>query len=241
MSVLPDALLGRAGAPALPGSGSARQLRVMAVLNTIFNVMALNGVLVIACLPIITAPAALQSAMVALDGWRSDGDDRVVRQFIVALRACRFGRTTVTVGLPLVAAALAAEEVIYFSRAANAGNAVGFGLGVAGLLLALSSIGYLLMLGARQPDLPPTDAWFVAISLVARNLLVASPLLAGIGAVGLLVLTRDPPLAVVGIPVGLLALVRQAGLRGLERMPELIALDAETDSHTDPGDREVER
>jgi hypothetical protein len=92
---------------------------VLAVLAAIFNVMALNGVLVIACLPILTAPAALRAAMVATDGWRSEGDDRVVRQFIASLRAGRFWRTTLTVGAPLVAATLAAEGVIYFSRAAD--------------------------------------------------------------------------------------------------------------------------
>lgn len=234
MSVLSDSALSRPDATVPAGSGSARQLRVMAVLSAIFNVMALNGVLVIACLPIVTAPAALRAAMVAIDSWRGDGDDRVVRNFLVALRAPHFWRTTLTLGAPLVAAVLAAEEVIYFSRAANAGNAVGLGLGFAGLLLALSSIGYLLTLGARQPDLSATDSWFVAVSLVARNLLVASPLLAGVMVAALLVLTRDPSLAVVGIPVGLLALVHRTALRPVEQVLELIEAEA-------PEDREVER
>jgi hypothetical protein len=215
------------------GEGSARQLQVMAVLTTIFNVMALNGVLVIASLPLITAPAALQSAMAALDTWRERDDDRVVRHFIAALRGLRFWRTTVTVGGPLVAAALAVEEVIYFSRAANAGNGIGIGLGIAGLLLALASVGYLLLLGVRQPGLSVTDAWFVAVCLVARNLLVASPLLAGELVLGTLVLLRDPSLAVIGVPLGVLALVRVTALAGLRRMPELDVQNAE--------DREVQQ
>jgi hypothetical protein len=239
MSVFSESVLGRSGAAAADappaGAGSPRQLRVTAVLNAIFNMMALNGVLVIACLPILTAPVALRAAMVAIDCWRSEGDDRVVRQFIAALRAGRFWRTILTVGAPLVAAVLAAEEVIYFSRAANAGNAVGLGLGFAGLLLALSSTGYLLALGARQPDLPATDSWFVAVSLVARNLLVASPLLAGAAVAALLVLTRDPSLAVIGIPVGLLALVHRIAMPPVEQVLELIEAD-ET-----PEDREVEQ
>lgn len=235
MSVFSGSVLSSPETTPQTGAGSPRQLRVMAVLSAIFNVFALNGVLVIACLPVITAPLALQAAMVAVDGWRGEGDDRVVRRFIVALRALRFWRTTFTIGAPLVAAALAAEEVIYFSRAANAGNAVGLGLGFAGLLLALPSAGYLLTLGVRQPDLPPTDSWFVAISLVARNLLVASPLLAGELVAALLVLTRDPSLAVIGIPVGLLALVHRTALRPVEQVIELI------EAEEAPEDREVER
>ena len=236
MSIVSDTVLRRPDAQPQAGAGSPRQLRVMAVLTAIFNVMALNGALVIACLPIITAPVALQAAMIAVDRWRSEGDERVVRNFIAALRSLRLGRTTLTVAVPLVAAALAAEEVIYFSRAANAGNAVGLGLALAGLLLALSSTGYLLSLGARQPDWPATDLWFVAVSLVARNLLVASPLLAGESVAGLLLLTRDPSLAVIGIPVLLLALIHRTASRPLAAVLALIESDVET-----PEDREVER
>jgi hypothetical protein len=235
MSFFSDSVLAGERSRSVTAEASPRQLRVMTVLTTIFNVMALNGVLVIACLPIVTIPAALRAAMVALDGWRSEGDDRVVRSFVLALRSGRFRHTTLVLGVPLVAAVLAAEEVIYFSRAANAGNAVGIGLGITGLLLALSSIGYLLVLEARQPDLPVTDLWFLAVALVARNLLVASPLLAGELVAGLLVLTRDPSLAVIGIPVLLLLLVQRTALRPVVCIGELIELD------TEPlDDREVE-
>ena len=235
MSFSPFTLSRPAATARRQGEGSPQQLRVMAVLTAIFNAMALNGVLVIACLPIITAPAALQSAMVAIDGWRSGGDDRVVRQFIFAMRSGRFWRTTLTVGVPLLAAALAVEEVHFFSRAATAGNAVGLGLGFAGLLLALASTGYVLVLGARQPDLPPTDLWFLAVALVARNLLVASPLLAGEFVGASLLLLRDPSLVVIAVPVGLLALVGSTASRGIERARDLIAVqDVES-----PDDREV--
>lgn len=230
-TALDSAAPGRDAASAAAGP---RQLRVMAALATLFNVMALNGVLVLACLPVITAPAALQAAMVAVDGWRRDGDDRVVRHFLLALRRGRFWRTTLATGVPLVAAALAAEEIIYFSRAATTGNAIGIGLGFAGLLLALASCGYVLVLAARQPGLPPTDLWFLAVSLVARNLLVASPLLAGELLAGCLVLLRDPSLAVIGIPVGLLVLVRRTAQRGIERAGGPLELDLQP-----PDDREV--
>jgi hypothetical protein len=241
MSFFSPTALGRAGSAtrrpqATAADASPRQLQVIAVLTRIFNVMALNGVLVIACLPIITAPMALQAATVALERWRNDGDDRVVRQFIFALRTRRFWRTTVTVGVPLLAAALGGTEVLFFSRAANAGNAVGIGLGFTGLLLALSSSGYVLVLGARQPDLPSTDVWFLTVALVARNLLVASPLLAGESIVGSLLLLRDPALVVLGIPLGVLALIARTAGHGIEHAGDLITFETETDE-----DREVEQ
>jgi hypothetical protein len=241
MSFFSPAALGRPKAAArkpgaAPEEASAGKPQVMAVLTAIFNVMALNGVLVISCLPLITAPAALQAATVAIDRWQNEGDDRVVRQFILALRSRRFWHTTLTVGVPLVAAALAATEVLFFSRAATAGNGVGVGLGIAGLLLALSSSGFVLALGAQQPDLPSTDAWFLAVSLVARNLLVASPLLAGELIAGSLLLLRDPALAVIGAPVGVLALASRTARRGIERAQDLIDFDIET-----LDDREVDQ
>ena len=64
------------------------------------------------------------------------------------------------------------------------------------------------------------------------------------GLAGLLVLSRDPSLAVIGLHVGLLALVRQTALRGLVRAGDLIDLDAGDLTGTSvetPDDREVER
>jgi hypothetical protein len=213
------------------GTGTPRQLRVMAVLTAIFNVMALNGVLVIACLPVITAPAALQSATVALERWRGDGDDRVVRQFIAAMRARRLARATVTIGAPMLAAVLAVEELLFFARTGSATGALGIGLGLCGLLVALSGCAYALMLGAREPGLAPTDVWYLSVLLVIRNILRATPLLAlSVGTVALVAL-RDPSLTVVGLPLALLALVRLIAGPSVER---LLAQITELESRNDP-------
>ena len=106
--------------------------------------------LLVACLPVVTVPMALQAATVALERWRVSGEDRVVQEFLAALRSRPPLRTTVTVGTPLAVAVIAAEEVHFFSRGGSPGDWVSLGFGVAALLVALASIGYVLVLGARR-------------------------------------------------------------------------------------------
>ena len=77
----------------------------MAALATLFNVLALNLVLLIAVAAgHHAAPAAVNAASVALDRWRGEGEDRVVREFLLALRSRPPLRTTLLVGVPLAAA-----------------------------------------------------------------------------------------------------------------------------------------
>jgi hypothetical protein len=73
----------------------------MAALATLFNFLALNLALLIASLPIVTLPAAVSAATVALDRWRGEGEDRVIREFISALRSRPFLPTTAAAGVPL--------------------------------------------------------------------------------------------------------------------------------------------
>jgi uncharacterized membrane protein YccF (DUF307 family) len=190
------------GAPADP------RLRVMAVLSAIFNCLALNLALLVACLPIVTIPAALQAAIVALDRWRGEGEDRVVREYVAALRSRPFLHTSLAAGGPLAAAALALEEVHFFSRGGSAVNWVCLGLGVDALLLSLASFGYVLVLGARQTDLSVTDLWYWSVSLAVRNLFWTSPLLAAEFAAVVFLLLADPALALIGLPLALASLVR---------------------------------
>src|ERR1700761_4506442 len=90
--------------------------RIMAALATLFNVLALNLVLLVASLPVVTLPAAVSAASVALDRWRRDGEARVVREFILAPGSPPPLRTTVTTGVPLAAAALGLAEIHHFAR-----------------------------------------------------------------------------------------------------------------------------
>jgi hypothetical protein len=183
-------------------------MQVMAVLSAIFNCLALNLALLVACVPIVTAPVALQAGIVALDRWRNDGEDRVVREFLTALRSQPFFERTICAGVPLAMAALAVEEVHFFAHGGNAVNWLCLGLGVDALLLCLASLGYVLVLGARRPSLAATDLWYLSVSLALRNMLWSSPLLIAEFVAAVVLLLADPALALIGLPLALLGLIR---------------------------------
>jgi hypothetical protein len=189
----------------------------MAVLSAIFNCLALNLALLVACLPIVTVPVAFQAGIVALDRWRNEGEDRLVREFVAALRSRPLLHTTLSAGIPFATAAVALEEVHFFSRGGTAVNWLCLGLGVDALLLSLASLGYVLVLGARRPDLAATDLWYLSVSLAVRNLLWASPLLVAEFAAVALLLLADPALALIGLPLALLSLIRLTADRGIRR------------------------
>ena len=202
------------GAPRAPNATSQT---VTAELSAIFNCLALNLALLLACLPIVTVPAAFQAGIVTLERWRHDGEDRVVREFVAALRSRPLLPTTLSAGLPFAAAAVALEEVHFFSRGGTVANWLCLGLGVDSLLLSLASLGYVLLLGARRPDLAPTDLWYLSVSLAVRNLLGTSPLLVAEFVAIALLLLLDPLLALIGLPLALLSLVWLTADRGIRR------------------------
>ena len=194
--------------------------KVVGALTACFNFLVLNLVLLLACLPVVTVPVALQAATVALERWRVSGEDQVVRGFLVALRSRPPMRTTVAVGTPLAVAAVAAEEVHFFSRGGTPGDWVSLGFGIAALLIALTSIGYVLVLGARRPLMAPSDLWNISVSLAVRNLPITGPLFVAEFTATALLLLLDPVLALIGVPILLLQCLRltaQLGVRRVER------------------------
>ena len=192
--------------------------KVLGALTACFDFLVLNFVLVVACLPVVTAPVAFQAATVALERWRVSGEDRVVREFLAALRSRPPLRTTLTVGAPLVVAAVAAEEVHFFSRGGSPGDWVSLGFGIAALLVALTSVGYVLVLGAREPLMAPNDVWNLSVGLAVRNLLTTGPLFVAEFAATALLLLLDPPLALIGVPILLLQCLRLTALFGIGRV-----------------------
>jgi hypothetical protein len=191
----------------------------MAALASIFNLLLLNLVLLIASLPVVTLPIAVNAASIALDRWRSEGEDRVAREFVAALRSRPPLRTTVLVGVPLAAAALGLAEVHYFLRGGSLAARAGLGLGLAALLITVTALGYVFLLAARRPSVPAIELWSLCAHLAVRNLLVTGPLflleIAGAAALTLL----DLPLLLLGVPILLLYLMRltaQLGLRKIE-------------------------
>jgi len=175
--------------------------RVFAWLTTLFNALALNLVMIVASLPLITAPVAISAASTVLDQWRREGQDQVVRQFIAELRARWSVRVTLGAGVPLAAVVLGVTEIRFFAPQANLAGRIGLGLGAAALLITLGALGYLLQLTADQPGLPPVELWSRSARLAVRNLLIAGPLSA-VPIAGLAVLTvRDPFVLLLGLPI----------------------------------------
>jgi hypothetical protein len=191
------------------------RLKAIAVLRAIVDLFAFNLALLVVCLPIVTAPAAFQAGIVALERWRNGGEDHVVREFAAVLRSRTMLRTTLSAGVPFAAAAVALEEVHFFLGRGTVVGSLCLGLGVAGLLVSLAGLGYTLVLGARQPELAPTDLWRSSVSFAVRNLLGPSMLLVAEFAAVALLLLRDPLLALTGLPVALLSLVRLTADRGI--------------------------
>ncbi len=192
--------------------------KAVGALSACFNGLALTLVLLVTCLPVVTAPMALQAATVALERWRVSGEDRVVREFLAALRSRPPLRTTVTVGTPLAVAVIAAEEVHFFSRGGSPGDWVSLGFGIAALLVTLASIGYVLVLGARQPLMAPSDIWNLSVCLAVRNLLATGPLFVAEFAATALLLLLDPALALIGVPILLLQCLRLTAQLGVGRV-----------------------
>jgi hypothetical protein len=193
--------------------------RFMAALTAIFNILALNAVLIVAALPVVTLPAALNAATVALDRWRSDGEDRVVREFVLALRATKPLRTTVLLGVPLAAVALGLVEVRHFARLAAPADRIALGSALAAVALILTALGYLLLLAARDDTRARADLWSLAARLAIRNLLVTGPLFLLEFAAAALLTALDPAVLFVGVPVLLLRALYRTAAWGLKNPP----------------------
>jgi hypothetical protein len=190
---------------------------LMAALATLFNFLALNLALLIASLPIVTLPAAVNAATVALDRWRGAGEDRVIREFISALRSRPFLPTMAATGVPLAAVAVGVAEVHHFARGASLPDRVGLGFVAAALLITLTALGYVFQLAARDPAAPAADLWSLSARLAIRNLFVTGPLFLAEIAVATVLTLIDPALLLLGLPIVLLQLMRLTAQFGLRR------------------------
>jgi hypothetical protein len=191
--------------------------RIVAGLATLFNVLALNLALTVASLPLVTAPVAASAASAALDRWRREGEDRVVREFVVEFRARWSACTMLGIGIPMAAAVLGLAEVRHFAPEATPAGRAGLALGAGALLVTLAGLGYLFQLAADRPGLPAVDLWSLSARLAVRNLLVAGPLSA-VPIAGLAILAgHDPAVLLLGLPVFLLSALKLIARPGLRR------------------------
>ena len=191
--------------------------RVMAALATLFNFLALNLALLIAALPVVTLPAAVSAATVALDRWRDEGEDRVVREFIIALRSRPFLPATIIAGVPLAAVAVGVAEAQHFARGTSLPDRVCLGFAGSALLITLTALGYVFLLAARNPGAPAADLWSLSARVAIRNLLVTGPLFLAEIAVVTVAARIDPELLLLGLPLVLLQLMRLTARFGLRR------------------------
>jgi hypothetical protein len=190
--------------------------RIVAGLTTLFNVLALNLAMIVASLPLITAPVAVSAASATMDHWRRDGEDRVIRQFVIEFRDRWSMRATLGAGVPMAAAVLGLAEIRHFAREATLAGRAGLALGGGALLITLAALGYVYQLVADEPGMTPVDLWSVSARLAVRNLLVAGPLSA-VPVAGVAILAgRDPAVLLLGLPLFLLhalKLIARPGLR----------------------------
>jgi Protein of unknown function, DUF624 len=191
--------------------------RIMAWLTTLCNVLLLNLALIVASLPLITAPAAVSAASATLDRWRREGEDQVVREFLSQFRDRWSRRTALAAGIPMAAALVGLAEIRHFAREATLAGHAGLALGAAALLITLAALGYLFQLMADEPGLPPVELWSLSARLAVRNLLVAGPL-AAVPIAGTAILAgQDPVVLLLGLPVFLLHALKLTARPGLRR------------------------
>lgn len=190
---------------------------IVARLGTLFNALALNLAMAVTSLPLITAPVAVSSASAALDRWRRDGEDRVIRQFIAEFRTRMSLRDTAAAGVPMAAVVLGLAEVSHFAPQASAVGRAGLCLSAGALLITLAALGYVFQLAADRPGMPPVDLWSAAARLAVRNLLVAGPLSAIPIAGAAILAARDPGVLLLGLPVFLLHALKLLARPGLRR------------------------
>lgn len=189
----------------------------MAGLTALFNVLALNLAMLVASLPLITAPAAVSAASATLDRWARDGEDRVVRQFVIEFRDRWSVRTMLGVGVPLVAGVLGLAEVRHFARDAAVSGRVGLCVSGCALLVTVAALGYVFQLAADEPAVSPLDLWSRSARLAVRNLAVAGALSAPPVAGLTLLAARDPAVLLFGLPVFLLHALKLIARPGLHR------------------------
>lgn len=199
---------------------SALTSRVVSALAVMFNFLLLNFALLVTSALVVTIPVAVNATVVALDRWRRDGEDRVLREYLTALRSSAPLSTTASIGAPLVAIALGVTEVHYFLRVHDIVGQVCLGMGMAGLVVALTSLGYVLLVVARGAPQAASDIWVLCTRIAVRNLFVTGPVFL----IEIVVVTMssviDPVFVVFGSPLALVALMRLTAAWGLRRVNE---------------------
>jgi hypothetical protein len=204
-----------AGTRSLANTHAVR--RVMDALATIFNVLLLNVLVLLASIPVVTLPLAVRAGWAAWDRWRDHGEDRVAREFWLALRTAPIAQTFGTIGLPLVGIALATTELHYFLNRRSPMAYICLGLAFTLLFIATGVLTFGALLSSRSGQMPTREVLALAIRLAVGNALATVLPSLAVGTVAAFIVVVDPALLLLGVPIAALALIRRLALIGMRR------------------------
>ncbi|HEV3380052.1 MAG TPA: hypothetical protein VG142_03565 [Trebonia sp.] len=173
-----------------------------AALAAVFNVLALNVILVVVSLAVVTVPLAISAAFETLYRWRTLDDDQVLRNFAFALRRRPLAKTLV-VGPAVLAAILGGCESAYFTHYRGFVALVCALIGITTSAIAVSVVAYLCLFLATA-DAGYRDLWRAAFIATGRTVAATTPVFALATCCAVAAGLAVPALAVVAVPVLLL-------------------------------------
>jgi hypothetical protein len=189
---------------------------VSAALAVVFNVMALNVLLVVASLPVVTIPAGFSAAFETVYRWRALGEDRVLRSFWLSLRSRPLTKT-LAAGPAMVVAMLGGAEIIYFMRYSGFIALVCVFIGIVTSAIAVSFVAYLCLFLATSVA-GYRELWRAAFIATCRTAALTTPVFALTTLVAVVAVLAAPALAVVGVPVLLLWAWQRVATWGAHRL-----------------------
>lgn len=200
-----------------PAEGVQRRRTVREVLTAAFDVVALNLVLVVVSMLVVTIPAAIAAAFAAVYRWRHHDEGRVVTTFLEALRSRPWERTTVFA--PAVAAAvIGVVEVTYFVHLGGLIALVCVAMGLLTSALGVASTALLGLFAAMHPHAGFRELWTMVLAVGGRTARTLVPLVSVVTLPMVLLGLVDPALVVVVIPVLLVWALLTIAVRAARRV-----------------------
>jgi hypothetical protein len=191
---------------------------VMSALETIFNFLALNLAFLLTSVVVVTLPLTISAIFRAFERKRQRREDRLVREYVIALRSATVRRTLVVNGVPLALIALGAEEVHYFAVGGGIVGRFCFGLGISALLVTATALGYVFLLEKREPALDALNIWSAAAQIAVRNVLRTGPIFVAEIILAVWLGFTDPALCLLGLPTLLLYAMYRTAAFGLGKV-----------------------
>jgi hypothetical protein len=194
---------------ALPGS-------VGAALTAVFNVLALNVLLVVTSLAVVIMPLAISAAFEAVYRWRTLGDDQVLRNFARSLRYRPVAKS-LTVGPAVLVAILGGTESIYFTHYSGFIALLCVFIGITTSAISVSVVAYLCLF-LTTSEAGCRNLWRAAFISTGRNVLLTTPLFALTTGCAVVAGLAAPALAVVAVPVLLFWAWQRVSRWGAQRL-----------------------